>query len=195
LKRTLGLRQADYRPIFADTAAVHRANGLSVWKSAAICRKVGPNGGLTRALKLWCGRNVVTAVKENWHDQYTVPVARTFAFLPRRGFIIHCTATFSWRRKEKCQPHTHHILWLLFQDTPDADRDFLWRDMGKARFFILSKRHPTDPLGLFELETKPFEPELEPGDCLWFVLRANRVIATKQILNPEKLRICHRMKP
>ncbi len=96
---------------------------------------------------------------------------------------------------KKRASHTHYILWLLFQDTPDADRDFLWRDMGKARFFILSKRHPTDPLGLFELETKPFEPELEPGDCLWFVLRANRVIATKQVLNPEKLRICHRMKP
>lgn len=76
----------------------------------------------------------------------------------------------------------HRVLWLLFQDEPDAKRDFLWRDEGRGRFLILSKRPPTDPLGLFDLETKPFEPVLAPGDRLAFALRANPVVATKKAI-------------
>src|SRR5215467_9093522 len=50
--------------------------------------------------------------------------------------------------------HAHRVLWLLFRDVPDATRDFLWRDEGRGRYLILSCRPPSDPLGLFELETK-----------------------------------------
>jgi CRISPR system Cascade subunit CasE len=73
----------------------------------------------------------------------------------------------------------HRILWLLFQKEPDTKRDFLWRDEGRGRFMILSQRPPSDPLGLFELETKAFEPVLAAGDRLSFVLRANPVLASK----------------
>jgi CRISPR system Cascade subunit CasE len=81
--------------------------------------------------------------------------------------------------------HAHRILWLLFQTDPDARRDFLWRDEGRGRFLILAKRPPSDPLGLFDLETKPFEPVLASGDRLAFALRANPVIATKQAAAPR----------
>jgi CRISPR system Cascade subunit CasE len=76
--------------------------------------------------------------------------------------------------------HAHRLVWLLFQDIQDAARDFLWRDEGAGKYLILSKRPPGDPLGLFDLETKPFEPSLKPGDRLRFVLRANPVLATKR---------------
>ena len=81
--------------------------------------------------------------------------------------------------------HAHRVLWLLFQDIPDAKRDFLWRDEGNGRYLILSQRSPTDPLGLFELESKGFKPSLAVGDRLAFTLRANPVVASKGALEPN----------
>jgi CRISPR system Cascade subunit CasE len=82
--------------------------------------------------------------------------------------------------------HAHRLVWLLFQEDADTKRDFLWRDEGRGRFMILSRRPPSDPLGLFDLETKPFEPVLAPGDRLAFVLRANPVLATQKATGPVK---------
>ena len=76
--------------------------------------------------------------------------------------------------------HAHRVLWLLFQDVPDADRDFLWRDEGDGKFMILSQRLPTDPKELFDIQTKEFAPNLEPGDRLSFALRVNPVIRLDQ---------------
>ena len=60
---------------------------------------------------------------------------------------------------------------------PDRRRDFLWREMERGVFFVLSARWPEDAHGLFELaEPKPFHPVLEPGDRLGFSLRANPII-------------------
>lgn len=77
----------------------------------------------------------------------------------------------------------HRLLWTLFADLPERRRDFLWREEGRgdmrpgrASFLILSARRPEDRHGLFELETKPFEPVLAPGDRLAFALRANPVV-------------------
>jgi CRISPR system Cascade subunit CasE len=75
--------------------------------------------------------------------------------------------------------HAHRVLWLLFQDVPDTKRDFLWRDEGDGRYMILSQRPPTDPLGLFELASKDFSPDLAVGDTLAYTLRANPVVASK----------------
>src|SRR5258706_16139954 len=44
--------------------------------------------------------------------------------------------------------HAHRILWLLFQDRVDAERDFLWRDEGNGRYLVLSHRPLVDPNGL-----------------------------------------------
>ncbi|MCV0369518.1 type I-E CRISPR-associated protein Cas6/Cse3/CasE [Filomicrobium sp.] len=82
--------------------------------------------------------------------------------------------------------HAHRILWLLFQNDPDSKRDFLWRDEGNGRYLILSHRRPSDPKGLFELESKPFKPSLEEGDRLRFALRANPVVSTKEALTLEE---------
>ncbi len=79
----------------------------------------------------------------------------------------------------------HRLLWTLFSDGPDRNRDFLWREeqSGKSvragHFYVLSTRAPADPHRLFDLETKPFDPALAPGDRLSFILRANAVVTRK----------------
>lgn len=81
---------------------------------------------------------------------------------------------------------THRLIWSLFADGPERSRDFLWRDESGGggrlgqRFYILSARPPEDRLGLFEIETRRFEPVLGVGDRLRFCLRANPVVAAKQ---------------
>ncbi len=71
----------------------------------------------------------------------------------------------------------HHLVWSLFADGFQRQRDFLWREMGRGVFYILSARWPEDRHGLFDIEEpKRFIPSLAAGDRLGFVLRANPVI-------------------
>lgn len=86
----------------------------------------------------------------------------------------------------KTAGHAHRLVWLLFQDIPDTTRDFLWRAEDGGKFMILSRRPPTDPKGLFDLDTKSFEPALAVGDKLAFSLRANPTVARKDALPDEK---------
>jgi CRISPR system Cascade subunit CasE len=72
----------------------------------------------------------------------------------------------------------HQLMWTLFADSGERTRDFLWRDAGEGRFYILSARPPRDVHGIFTIdEPKRFAPELSVGDRLKFVLRANATIA------------------
>ncbi|MCY4505780.1 MAG: type I-E CRISPR-associated protein Cas6/Cse3/CasE [Acidobacteria bacterium] len=80
----------------------------------------------------------------------------------------------------------HHLMWSLFADDPDQRRDFLWREMQRGVFLILSARAPQDRHGLFEVaEPKRFTPVLLPGDRLGFSLRANPVVRRR---DPERRR-------
>ncbi|MBB2203480.1 type I-E CRISPR-associated protein Cas6/Cse3/CasE [Gluconacetobacter takamatsuzukensis] len=73
----------------------------------------------------------------------------------------------------------HHLLWALFGDTPDRDRDFLWRQVEPGRYMVLSARPPMDTHGLFAIESRPFAPVLHEGDRLRFLLRANATVDRK----------------
>ncbi|RMD94324.1 MAG: type I-E CRISPR-associated protein Cas6/Cse3/CasE [Alphaproteobacteria bacterium] len=82
----------------------------------------------------------------------------------------------------------HRLIWSAFAGDPEASRDFLWRDMGRGQFMVLSPRPPAAS-ALFEPpEVKPFTPDLSPGDRLAFVLRANatRTIKTDRITTSGK---------
>jgi CRISPR system Cascade subunit CasE len=72
---------------------------------------------------------------------------------------------------------SHRLVWSLYADGPDRPRDFLWRQTGAGEFLTLGPRIPVDSHGLFELEHKPFAPELRNGDRLGFNLRANATVA------------------
>lgn len=74
---------------------------------------------------------------------------------------------------------SHRLLWAAFSDGPDRERDFLWREEDLGKFLVLSARAPRDPHDLFEIESKPFEPNLAKGDRLRFTLRANAVVTRK----------------
>ncbi len=72
----------------------------------------------------------------------------------------------------------HRLVWSLFADDPDRRRDFLWREDGgsawqRRTLLVLSSREPVDAHRLFDVETKPFEPALAPGQRLRFRLRAS----------------------
>lgn len=66
----------------------------------------------------------------------------------------------------------HRLIWAAFAEGPDQTRDFLWREDGKGSFFALSARPPVAN-DLFEVDVKPFAPDLRAGDRLTFTLRAN----------------------
>jgi CRISPR system Cascade subunit CasE len=76
----------------------------------------------------------------------------------------------------------HRLVWSLFASDPDAPRDFLFRETtrpgGRPMFLILSARAPCHDARLFDVESKPFAPDLAPGDRLAFDLRANPTIDT-----------------
>ena len=77
----------------------------------------------------------------------------------------------------------HKLIWTLFPGK-DKPRDFLWRSEKSNCFYILSHRIPKNT-GLFDsigFSTKEFTPNLNVGDTLKFILRAN---ATKD--KPQSL--------
>lgn len=71
---------------------------------------------------------------------------------------------------------SRRLVWTLFADRADRNRDFLWREDNTGRFYVLSRRPPHDNHQLFTVETKEFEPVLSPGDKLAFSLRANATV-------------------
>lgn len=71
----------------------------------------------------------------------------------------------------------HRLVWALFSDGPERRRDFLWREEAPGRFMALSARPPAPMPDLFDVDAKPFEPVLAPGDRLAFSLRANAVVS------------------
>ena len=72
----------------------------------------------------------------------------------------------------------HQLVWTLFSDDAERDRDFLWRESEPGCFYILSRRRPEDRHGIFQLDPpKVFAPQLRSGDRLGFALRANATVS------------------
>lgn len=76
---------------------------------------------------------------------------------------------------------SHRLVWSLFPEGL-TERPFLYREAAPAHaggaaargeFHVLSTIAPSDGGGLFTVETRPFAPDLRPGDRLRFALRAN----------------------
>jgi len=78
----------------------------------------------------------------------------------------------------------HQLLWTLFKDKPEKERDFLFRQdtdrQGIPVFYVLSKYLPNSSDNSLIVEPKPFQPKLQTGDLLSFSLRANPVEQVKQ---------------
>ncbi len=77
----------------------------------------------------------------------------------------------------------HQMIWNLFDNAPDQQRDFLYRREDRPGeppfYYLLSARRPLDGNDNLSVETKPFEPRLRAGDRLQFQLRVNAVVTRK----------------
>jgi len=91
--------------------------------------------------------------------------------------------------KSESRQSAHHLVWYLFADGPERQRDFLWRETNPGVFLVLSSRPPQDPHGLFDIaEPKPFAPQLKAGDPLIFSLRANPVVRRRDIARGRSIK-------
>lgn len=98
------------------------------------------------------------------------------------GFITRATlkpsAIASILLRDAHRDGAHALVWTLFQHQPKGERCFLYRaeEEAPSRFLIVSTVPPEDPEGLWQFESKPFEPELSVGDALHFSLRVNPAV-------------------
>lgn len=72
----------------------------------------------------------------------------------------------------------HQALWALFSDSPDRNRDFIYRRMESEpglTFLAVSARPASDRFGIWAIETKAYAPQVTAGERLRFSLRANPV--------------------
>ena len=73
----------------------------------------------------------------------------------------------------------HQVLWKLFNDDPDAQRDFIYRYEPKnntPEYYIVSIRKPVDNDYLWDIQSKDYEPVLTSGQQFAFMLRVNPVV-------------------
>ena len=74
----------------------------------------------------------------------------------------------------------HQALWQLFDSNPDAERDFLYRQViehGRIKYYALSRRIPVDKTGIWHIDTpKVYDPQLSEGQKLSFMLRVNPIV-------------------
>jgi len=88
---------------------------------------------------------------------------------------------------------SHKLIWQLFPGQPESSRDFLFRQefeseqcpdsersQGMPIFYVVSKRKPEPVPGILSVLTKTYNPRLEKGMRLGFILRANPVVSRPQ---------------
>ena len=76
----------------------------------------------------------------------------------------------------------HQLLWALFPQAPEAQRDFLFKrdETGSwPVYYLLSQRQPQTESIALDVESKLFNPQIENGDRFSFSLRANPVRTRK----------------
>ncbi len=73
----------------------------------------------------------------------------------------------------------HAVVWKLFPGD-DVPRDFVFRSLEEpGTYFVVSARTPQPPAGLFDVQTKPYLPQLTEGEWLQFDLRANPTVSIR----------------
>lgn len=80
----------------------------------------------------------------------------------------------------------HQALWKLFNVSREERTnraEFLFRteqQNGLPVFYVLSRRQPQDRTGLWRVESKIYQPDIQVGDRLSFKLRVNPVVHDKK---------------
>ncbi|MEQ1671579.1 MAG: type I-E CRISPR-associated protein Cas6/Cse3/CasE [Hyphomicrobium sp.] len=84
---------------------------------------------------------------------------------------------------------SHGLVWSLFSRSDEIKRDFLFREIEPGSYIIVSHRPPEDPHGLWNVTSQQFEPALQVGHRLGFVLRANPAMSVAQPGKKRGLRV------
>jgi len=70
----------------------------------------------------------------------------------------------------------HQSIWRLFPGSETAQkRDFIYHVIKREKipaFYVVSKRVPEDPEGIWEVETMPYSPKIIEGLKIGFSMRA-----------------------
>jgi len=76
---------------------------------------------------------------------------------------------------------SHQLIWSLFSDHRERERDFVfrWETEPRAHALVVSEREPI-ATSFFDVQTKVYEPKLKPGGRYEFALRANTVVKRRQ---------------
>jgi CRISPR system Cascade subunit CasE len=76
----------------------------------------------------------------------------------------------------------HQEVWRLFSDSPERERDFIYRldkdGLGPV-IYSVSDRKPEEQSGAWQVAAKEYAPKLIAGTELAFLLRANPVVTRK----------------
>ncbi len=73
----------------------------------------------------------------------------------------------------------HQSMWALFPEDPNAQRDFLYRQLDDSArsFYVVSARRPQATSALpWQIRTKQYDPRVSSGQRLWFEVRVNPTV-------------------
>ncbi|WP_177306863.1 type I-E CRISPR-associated protein Cas6/Cse3/CasE [Pseudoduganella namucuonensis] len=76
----------------------------------------------------------------------------------------------------------HQWLWRFFPGEEAQTRDFVFRrhlDESPPRYYVVSHRPPAAGNSSWRVQSRSYDPQLQPGDQLAFRLCANPVVAKK----------------
>ncbi|MDX9858735.1 MAG: type I-E CRISPR-associated protein Cas6/Cse3/CasE [candidate division Zixibacteria bacterium] len=82
----------------------------------------------------------------------------------------------------------HQLLWELFPGSPDATRDFLFRQEirpDRLIYYVLSGRLPQAERPGWIVETKSYSPNLRSGQRFLFSIRVNPVVKRRDDNNHQ----------
>jgi len=99
-------------------------------------------------------------------------------YLSRMRLLPDASEKREFWRKMGSDYQAHHMVWDLFTDGPDRERDFLYRveeAEGLPTIFSVCQREPVNRGGMWQIDTKEYNPLLRSDQQLAFVLRANPI--------------------
>jgi len=72
----------------------------------------------------------------------------------------------------------HSLVWSLFKDDPEANRDFVFRAEARHSpvLYVVSARRPNSDDVFMDIETKEYDPQISVGSWLGFDVRLNPVV-------------------
>lgn len=76
----------------------------------------------------------------------------------------------------------HKMAWSFFDNDPSAKRDFIFRyerNNGATQLYVVSHREPVDKSGMWQIDTKEYDPKPPVGGLLDFSLRFNPTLDKK----------------